>query len=44
MALDGIKALTFDVFGTGVKDDLPAEHGLDLVAEDFVELAERLGC
>ena len=33
-----------DEFGTGAKDDLPAEHGLDLVAEDFVELAERLGC
>ncbi len=33
-----------DEYGTRAKDDLPAEHGLDLVAEDFVELAERLGC
>jgi 2-haloacid dehalogenase len=28
--------------GTGIKDDLPADHGLDLVVEDFRELADRL--
>ena len=33
-----------DEFGTGVKDDLPADHGLDVVAEDFVDLAGKLGC
>ena len=32
-----------DEWGTGEKHDLPAEHGLDLVVEDFAELAERLG-
>jgi 2-haloacid dehalogenase len=32
-------------FGPRPKDDLPAEnHGLDLVVEDFEELADRLGC
>jgi 2-haloacid dehalogenase len=30
--------------GPRVKDDLPAAHGLDLVVEDFLELADRLGC
>ena len=29
-------------FGPRHKDDLPAEHGLDLVVEDFVELADIL--
>jgi len=31
-------------FGPRLKDDLPADHGLDYVVEDFLELAERLGC
>jgi 2-haloacid dehalogenase len=26
------------------KNDLPAEHGIDMVVEDFAELATRLGC
>jgi 2-haloacid dehalogenase len=30
-------------FGPHPKDDLPAEHGHDLVVADFLELAERLG-
>lgn len=29
-------------FGPRPKDDLPADHGLDLVVEDFVELADVL--
>jgi 2-haloacid dehalogenase len=32
-----------DEWGTGEKHDLPADHGLDLVVEDFAELADRLG-
>ena len=32
-----------DDWGTGEKQDLPADHGLDLVVEDFAELADRLG-
>ncbi|HEV2674444.1 MAG TPA: haloacid dehalogenase type II [Aliidongia sp.] len=32
-----------DEWGTGEKHDLPADHGLDLVVEDFGELADRLG-
>ena len=31
-----------DEWGTGEKNDLPADHGLDLVVEDFAELADRL--
>jgi 2-haloacid dehalogenase len=31
-------------FGPRPKNDLPAEHGLDLVVEDFLDLADRLGC
>jgi 2-haloacid dehalogenase len=31
-------------FGPRPKDDLPVQHGLDLVVEDFNELADRLGC
>jgi 2-haloacid dehalogenase len=31
-------------FGPAAAVDLPAEHGLDLVVEDFGELADRLGC
>ncbi len=31
-------------FGPRQKDDLPADHGLDYVVEDFLELAGRLGC
>jgi 2-haloacid dehalogenase len=31
-------------FGPALKADLPAAHGLDLVVEDFLELADRLGC
>ncbi len=31
-------------FGPRPKDDLPAKHDLDLVVEDFNELADRLGC
>ncbi|MEA2756170.1 MAG: 2-haloacid dehalogenase [Aliidongia sp.] len=31
-------------FGSLAKDDLPAAHDLDLVVEDFIELADRLGC
>ncbi|GGF42451.1 haloacid dehalogenase [Aliidongia dinghuensis] len=30
-------------YGTGEKHDLPDDHGLDLVVEDFGELADRLG-
>ena len=30
--------------GPRPKKDLPAQHGLDLVVEDFSELADRLGC
>jgi len=30
-------------FGPRPKNDLPPEHGLDLVVEDFEELADRLG-
>lgn len=30
-------------FGDGPKDDLPAQHGHDLVVADFAELADRLG-
>ncbi|MDB5362988.1 MAG: haloacid dehalogenase, type [Rhodospirillales bacterium] len=30
-------------WGTGEKNDLPADPGLDLVVEDFAELADRLG-
>jgi 2-haloacid dehalogenase len=30
-------------FGAQPKDDLPAEHGHDVVVADFVELANRLG-
>ena len=32
-----------DEWGIGEKHDLPADHGLDLVVEDFAELADRLG-
>ena len=32
-----------DEWGTGEKHDLPADHGLDLVVEDFADLADRLG-
>jgi 2-haloacid dehalogenase len=31
-------------FGPQRKDDLPARHDLDLVVEDFLDLADRLGC
>lgn len=31
-------------YGTRPKHDLPAEHGMDLVVEDFLDLADRLGC
>jgi len=31
-------------FGPRPKDDLPGTHGLDLVVEDFEDLADRLGC
>lgn len=31
-------------FGSRGKNDLPADHDLDLVVEDFGELADRLGC
>jgi 2-haloacid dehalogenase len=31
-------------FGPQPKDDLPVAHALDLVVEDFAELADRLGC
>jgi 2-haloacid dehalogenase len=31
-------------FGPRAKDDLPAEHDLDLVVENFLDLADRLGC
>jgi 2-haloacid dehalogenase len=31
-----------DEWGTGEKHDLPADHELDLVVEDFTELADRL--
>ena len=31
-------------FGERPKDDLPARHDLDLVVEDFAELADRLDC
>ena len=31
-----------DEWGTGEKHDLPADHRLDLVVEDFAELADRL--
>jgi 2-haloacid dehalogenase len=31
-------------FGPLAKDDLPAAHNVDLVVEDFIELADRLGC
>jgi 2-haloacid dehalogenase len=30
-------------FGAEAKDDLPAEHGHDIVVADFIELATRLG-
>jgi hypothetical protein len=30
-------------FGEQPKDDLPAEHGHDIVVADFIELATRLG-
>jgi 2-haloacid dehalogenase len=33
-----------DEYGPRGKNDLPVEHGLDLVVEDFGELADRLGC
>jgi len=31
-------------FGPRPKNDLPATHSLDLVVEDFEDLADRLGC
>ena len=31
-------------FGPRPKDDLPAEHGHDIVASDFNDLAHQLGC
>ena len=33
-----------DEFGTRPKEDLPAEHGHDLVVADFGDLAAQLGC
>jgi 2-haloacid dehalogenase len=33
-----------DEFVSRPKDDLPAVHPLDLVVEDFADLADRLGC
>ncbi|HYB41819.1 MAG TPA: haloacid dehalogenase type II, partial [Candidatus Methylomirabilis sp.] len=30
--------------GPAQKNDLPGEHGLDIVAEDFLDLASRLHC
>jgi 2-haloacid dehalogenase len=33
-----------DEFGVHTRDDLPAVHEIDLVAEDFGALADRLGC
>jgi 2-haloacid dehalogenase len=33
-----------DEFGPRPKDDLPKDHGLELVVEDFEELADKLGC
>ena len=31
-------------FGPKPKEDLPDQHGLDLVVEDFQDLADKLGC